>query len=140
ALTAFAAAGGVTVDADATDRFVELVGGYPYFLHVLGSATWNAGEGRGLTRDDVEAGWKHAASAVEMFYEGRLRAPTETQRSYLEAMAALPPEERTSGNVARALGSSTEAVGSTQQALIDTHGVLRRVGRGRIAFTLPGID
>lgn len=140
ALTAFAAAAGVTVDADATDRFVELVGGYPYFLHVLGSATWNAGEGTILTIDDVEAGWKHAAPTIDMFYEERLRDLTETQRHYLEAMAALPLDERTSGNVARALGSSTEAVGSTQQALIETHGIVRRAGRGRIAFTLPGID
>ena len=140
ALAAFAAQADVTVDADAADRFVELAGGYPYFLHVLGSATWNAGEDMVITRDDVQAGWKHALPSIDLFYEERLRDLTDTQRHYLEAMARLDPDERTSGNVARSLGSTTEAVGSTQQALIETHGIIRRIGRGRVAFTLPGID
>ena len=45
-----------------------------------------------------------------------------------------------SGAVAEALGERTEQLGSTQQALIDHHGLLRRSGRGKIAFTLPGMD
>jgi hypothetical protein len=140
ALTAFAAQGAVTVDADASDRFVELVGGYPYFLHVVGSQVWVAGSGPVITRDDVEEGWRRAVPTIDLFYEERLRDLTDTQRRYLEAAAGLAARDRTSGGIAAALGTTTEAVGSTQQALIDTHGLLRRAGRGRVAFTLPGID
>jgi hypothetical protein len=139
-LIAFAATGGVTVDADAQERFVELVGGYPYFLHVVGSHVWVAGDGPVITRGEVEAGWRRAAPAVERFYEERLRDITDVQRRYLVAAAELEERQRTSGAIAAALGATTEQVGSTQQALIDTHRVLRRTGRGRVTFTLPGID
>ena len=140
AFTAFAATREVGVDADATDRFVALVGGYPYFLHVVGSQVWVAGDGPVITRDDVEEGWRLATPTIELFYEERLRDITDNQRRYLVAAADLAESERTSGGIAAALGATTESVGSTQQALIDTHGLLRRAGRGRVAFTLPGID
>ena len=81
-----------------------------------------------------------AAPTIELFYEERLRDLTDNQRRYLEAAAGLEEDARTSGGVAAALDATTESVGSTQQALIDTHGLLRRAGRGRIAFTLPGMD
>jgi hypothetical protein len=140
ALRAFAETRGVGVDADAIDRFCALVGGYPYFLHVVSSQVWVAGDGPVVTVEDVEAGWMMAAPTIELFYEERLRDLTDNQRRYLVAAAELHVSERTSGAVAEALGERTEALGSTQQALIDTHGLLRRAGRGRIAFTLPGMD
>lgn len=140
ALRAFAETRGVAVDADASDRFCALVGGYPYFLHVVGSQVWVAGQGPVITAADVDAGWMMAAPTIELFYEERLRDLTDNQRRYLVAAATLEPFERTSGAVAEALDVSTESLGSTQQALIDTHGLLRRAGRGRIAFTLPGMD
>lgn len=140
ALSAFAATRGVGVDADATDRFVTLVGGYPYFLHVVGSQVWVAGDGAVISSADVDEGWQRAAPTIELFYEERLRDVTDLQRRYLVAAARLGATARTSGAIAEGLGTTTEAVGSTQQALIDTHGLLRRAGRGRVAFTLPGID
>ena len=140
AFTAFAATRGVTVDAAASDAFVEVVGGYPYFLHVIGSEVWVAGTGPVITSAQVEAGWQRARDTIEVFHEDRLKDLTDTQRRYLEAAAALDAGERTSGNIAAALGATTESVGSTQQALIDTHGLLRRAGRGKVAFTLPGMD
>lgn len=140
ALRAFAETRGIAVDADACDRFCALVGGYPYFLHVVGSQVWVAGDGPVITAEDVDAGWMMASPTIELFYEERLRDLTDNQRRYLVAAAGLDENERTSGAVAEALAVSTESLGSTQQALIDTHGLLRRAGRGRIAFTLPGMD
>lgn len=140
ALHAFAESRGVAVDADASDRFCELVGGYPYFLHVVGSQVWVAGEGDVITVEQVEHGWQQALPTIELFYEERLRDLTDNQRRYLVAAADLDVDERTSGAVAEHLEASTESLGSTQQALIETHGLLRRAGRGRIAFTLPGMD
>jgi hypothetical protein len=140
AVQAFAATRGVGVDADANDRFVELVGGYPYFLHVIGSQVWVAGDSRVITLEDVDNGWRKARATIEVFHEERLKDLTDIQRRYLTAAAGLPADERTSGAIAAALDATTESVGSTQQALIDTHGLLRRVGRGKVAFTLPGMD
>lgn len=140
AVTVFADTRGVGIDAAARDALVDAVGGYPYFLHVIGSEVWTAGDGEVITAADVTVGVANAGRTIEAFHEQRLRDLTDRQRGYLEAAAALPVDERTSGNIAAALDSTTEAQGSTQQALIDTHGLLRRAGRGRVAFTLPGLD
>lgn len=140
AVTVFADTRGVGIDAPARDRLVEAIGGYPYFLHVIGSKVWTAGTGEVITEDEVIDGVAAAAATIEAFYEQRLRDLTDKQRAYLAAAAALPDGERTSGAIAESLGTGAEAQGSTQQALIDTHGLLRRSGRGRVAFTLPGLD
>lgn len=140
AVTAFADTRGIGIDAAARDQLVTAIGGYPYFLHVIGSQVWTAGTGDVITAAEVQAGVATAATTIESFYEQRLRDLTDKQRAYLEAAAVLTQTERTSGGIAESLGATTESQGSTQQALIENHGLLRRSGRGRVAFTLPGLD
>ena len=141
ALTGLAAGEEVVLDAPALDLLVERIGGYPYFLHLLGDHVWLAGTGVVVTLEEVRQGLRHAAPHVRNFYEERLRELSERQRDYLSALAALPVEGRTSATVAAALGGRSSAWGSTQQQLIDVHGLLRRArGRGNLAFTIPGLD
>ncbi|MGI8873796.1 MAG: AAA family ATPase [Egibacteraceae bacterium] len=54
ALERFAAAGEAVFEADGLDLLVDAVGGYPYFLHVVGSQTWTAGTGSVITADEVD--------------------------------------------------------------------------------------
>jgi hypothetical protein len=42
--------------------------------------------------------------------------------------------------VAAALGRRSDQLGSTQQALVAQHGLLRPDGDGRLQFALPGLD
>ena len=44
------------------------------------------------------------------------------------------------GAVAAALGRTSHQLGSTQHALVETHGRLRTDGAGRLTFALPAMD
>jgi hypothetical protein len=132
--------GGADIDADALALLAARCGGYPYFLHVYGQQVWNAGSGDLVTVEDARAGIAAAQPLVDDFYEQRLRELGDAQRQYVAAAAALPGHERTSAGVAAALGAPSAALGSTQQALVERHGLLRHAGDGRLVFTLPGLD
>ena len=140
-LRAFATAGGGVFDADALELVMEASGGYPYFLHVVGSHVWNAGTGSVVTRADAEAGIAAASAYLDAFYEERLRGLGERQRQYLDAAARLDPADRTPGRIAEQLGTSSRRLASTWQSLVGRHGLLRSAGGdGRLAFALPGLD
>ncbi len=132
--------GGGDIDADALDLLAEQCGGYPYFLHVYGQQVWNAGDGAVITLDEVRAGVAAAQPLVDDFYDQRLRELGDRQREYLAAAAALPPKRRTSAGIAASLGVSSSSLGSTQQALVERHGLLRHTATGQLEFALPGLD
>ncbi|GGI07381.1 ATP-binding protein [Egicoccus halophilus] len=138
-LRALAREGGATFDADALELLMAACGGYPYFLHLIGSQMWNAGDGAVITRADAAAGLAAARPLVTDFYEQRLRELGPLQRRYLHAAARLEDRARTTGAIAAALGRRSEQLGSTQQALTAQHGLLRPTGDGRLEFALPGL-
>jgi hypothetical protein len=140
ALREFAREGGAAFDADAADLVAEACGGYPYFLHVIGSHVWRAGTGPVITADDARSGVAQATPYLTAFYEQRLTEIGDLQRAYLHAAATIPASRRTSGAVAKALDRTSEQLGSTVKALVDHHGLLRDDGAGRLAFALPGLD
>lgn len=141
ALVALAAHGGAAFDADAAEAVITACGGYPYFLHVIGSAVWRAGHGGVITAQDAGDGITVAGQEIAAFLEERLRTLGRRQREYLKAAADLDSGERTVGRVAAAMGTTSAQLASTTQALVDRHGLLRPDGgHGRLAFTLPGMD
>lgn len=139
-LPALAAEGGAAFDADALDVVMAACGGYPYFLHVVGSHVWRAGDGQVITLDEAERGIDAARPFIADFYGSRLRELGDLQRRYLHAAARVPARERRPGEVARALGRSSSQLGSTQSKLIHDHGLLRTTADGRLEFALPGLD
>ncbi len=139
-LQALVADGGVDIDADALDLLAEASGGYPYFLHVYGQQVYNVGSSDVITFDQVRTGIQAAQPLVDDFYEQRLRELGDRQREYLAAAASLPGARRTSAGIAEVMGTTSSALGSTQQALVDRHGLLRATGDGRLEFALPGLD
>jgi hypothetical protein len=140
ALRAFATEGGAVFDADALDIVLDASGGYPYFLHVVGSAVWRAGTGDVITVDDARLGVKQARPYLDEFYRQRLTEVGLLQRDYLRAAAGVAPAERTPGAVAAELGRTSNQLGSTLNALVDSHGLLRHNGAGLLVFALPGLD
>jgi hypothetical protein len=139
-LPALAADGGAVFDADALDLTMAACGGYPYFLHVVGSEVWRAGDGRVIAAEDARAGVAAAGPLVEAFYGARLRELGDLQRRYLHAAARIAADERTPGAVAGALGRTSSQLGSTQSKLVHDHGLLRSTADGRLEFALPGLD
>jgi len=138
-LRAFAAAGGARFDEEALQLVTAATGGYPYFLHVVGSHVWNAGSSQAITRLDAERGIAEARRYLDAFYEERLRELGDRQLQYLAAAARLPAGERAPARIAGALGTTSQRLGSTASALASRHGLLRSEG-GRLAFALPGLD
>jgi hypothetical protein len=139
-LPALAADGGAVFDADALDLTMRACGGYPYFLHVVGSQVWRAGDGPVVTAAHARDGIAASRPIVEEFYGARLRELGDLQRRYLHAAARVEPRERTSGTVAAALGRTSAQLGSTQAKLVHDHGLLRSTADGRLEFALPGLD
>lgn len=139
-LQALATEGEAAFDADALDAVMTACGGYPYFLHVVGSHVWRAGNGRVITRDEATRGISAARPFIADFYGSRLRELGELQRRYLHAAARTPPQDRTPGAVAEALGRTSSQLGSTQSKLVHDHGLIRTTYDGKLEFALPGLD
>jgi hypothetical protein len=139
-LPALAAEGGAAFDADALDAVMAACGGYPYFLHVIGSEVWRAGDGKVITLEHARSGIALAQPAIDEFYGGRLRVLGDLQRRYLHAAARIDAGQRTPGAIAASLGRTSSQLGSTQAKLVHDHGLLRATSDGRLEFALPGLD
>lgn len=141
ALTVPAREHGVDVTAAALAELLPAVGGYPYFLQLMGYEAWNAAATAGgdaitaaSARKGVAAGRREAARV----YESRLAEVPDTERRYLQAVADLQGE-RTSSAVAAALGGTAAQWAWARGRLVD-RGLLRPDGWGRVAFALPGLQ
>ncbi|WP_370323822.1 ATP-binding protein [Euzebya sp.] len=138
-LVAFAANRDVAIDAPALDRLVELVQGYPYFLHLIGHRVWTAGTGPVITVEEVDEGYAIARADLDGFYAERLRGLGDLQHDWLRAAAAVDDADRTTGAVAARLGRRSSQLGSTVRALVDRGLIRMAPGRGRFEFGLPGL-
>jgi hypothetical protein len=130
----------VGIEPDALDRLVDLVGGYPYFLHLYGKHAWAAGDGAVITAAEVEIAAGSAALDLARFYGERVRGLGDVAYDWLQAAARLPAEERTVGAVAAELGRTSSQLGSTVDSLIGRALIRHEPGRGRFSFALPGLD
>lgn len=140
ALTHFAANEGVAIDADALDAMVAAVGGYPYFLHVVGKHVWTAGDADVIHLAEARRGIDAARIDIARFYGERLRGLGDAQFDWLSAAALLDSDDRTAGKVAAALDKTSDQLGWAVSALT-AQGLIRPApGRGRFQFALPGLD
>jgi len=148
ALTAPADTLDVSWTAGALEAVVEQSGGYPYFLQLLGSASWSAADpqpGDRIAMAAVRAGIPAAQGQVTAMYRARWGSATPTEQAFLRAMArSLSPGSPGpgDGNVSRAqiaadLGQDSRAISVPRERLIDK-GVIEPVGHGLVRFTLPG--
>ncbi|MCB0905688.1 MAG: AAA family ATPase [Nocardioidaceae bacterium] len=131
---------GVEWSPEALDRVVAEAQGHPYFLQLVGSATWNAArpdEGDVLGLEAVEAGVPAANEQLTAMYRARWGSATEGEQAFLAAMAAAGTENVTRAQIAHRLGVSTQAISVPRERLIEK-GVIEPVGHGLVRFTLPG--
>lgn len=140
AIRAFLENEGVGIEPEALERLVDLVGGYPYFLHLYGKHAWQAGTGSVVTVADVETAEQTAGVDLARFYGERLRNVGDLAHDWLMAAARLPPEDRTVGAVAAQLGRTSSQLGSTVDALVGKSLIRPEPGRGQFSFAVPGLD
>lgn len=144
ALTAPAEALEVTWTPAALKAVVDESGGYPYFLQLLGSASWDAGApdaGGKISMSAVRAGIPAAQGQISAMYRARWGSATPTEQAFLAAMAGAG-RGASGGNVSRAeiaeaMGQDSRAISAPRERLIDK-GVIEPVGHGLVRFTLPG--
>lgn len=143
ALTVPAVAHGVRFAPDALSTLVEAIGGYPYFVQLMGYETWNAAADRGarsvVSRADAEAGVVAGRLAADRIYRSRLAEVPDAERHYLQAVARLDAGQRRSGAIAELLGGTAQEWGWARRRLID-RGLLRPDGHGQVTFALPGLE
>jgi hypothetical protein len=132
---------GVTFDPGAIDVIVDYTEGYPYFIQEYGKVVWDlAPEGPPISgRIAEEAQRAVEAKLDESFFRVRAERTTELELQYLRAMAELGPGEQTAGDVAAAMGRTSEQLGPTRARLIEK-GLIYTTGHGRGAFTVPQFD
>jgi hypothetical protein len=140
AITGPAAGLDVTWGTDAVALLVDDSAGFPYFLQLLGSATWDAARPEAqttITVDDVRAGYPAAAEQLAALYRARWKAATAAEQDFMTAMAAAGTETVARSAVAAALGKHSRALSTPRDRLIEK-GIIESAGRGQLQFTLPG--
>ena len=132
---------GATWQPDALDRVVDITEGYPYFLQEFAKQAWDVAAGPDtLTLADVEAAIPLAVDELDTgFFRVRIDRTTDSERSYLAAMASLGAGPYLSGEVAAAMGKTTTQVGPHRDTLIK-RGLCFSPRHGVIAFTVPMFD
>ena len=111
----------------AIEEVVTRCHGDPFLLQLAGQHAWEAGDTRVIDVADVRSGWAAARDAAVAHVERRLRRLPDLERSFLEAMAELAPDQRTATEIARALGyERATQVGATAQRLDTVRGILSR--------------
>ncbi|MGH2883701.1 MAG: hypothetical protein ACRDPA_13550 [Solirubrobacteraceae bacterium] len=136
---------GVEWEPDALDRVVSLARGYPFFLQLYASETWDlAAGGEELQRigiEHVRAAEPRVSRRLDNgLYATRYERSSDAERQYLRAIGALMGDEDRSvrsGDVARELGKPLSDLSSVRDRLI-RKGVIYAPTVGVLRFSVPG--
>ncbi len=130
----------VAYEDGALDVILKETDGYPFFLQVWGSHTWEVAPSSPFTSDHAKLATKRAISALDKgFFKVRLDRLTGRQQDYARAMAELIPSPATSTAVAKVLGLTVKQAAPIRDELIKK-GIAYSPKRGLVAFTVPKFD
>lgn len=120
----------VRLEPGAIDAILEACQGEPFLFQLAGERAWYAGTGDVITRDEVLKGWRLAVPEATAHVQRVLDRLPAREREFVEAMASLPPGERTLTTISAAAGfARSSAAGPTSQRLDVVRGI---IGRGRL--------
>jgi hypothetical protein len=132
---------GATYDDDAIKRALELTQGYPFYLQEFGKHIWNLAAATPITRDDVDDAAPRAEESLDRgIYEVRIQRASGKERRYLRAMAELGPGPYKVGAIAKAMGSTTTALSTVRQKLLNRGLIYATEDYGHVDFTVPRFD
>ena len=122
-------------------RTLELTQGYPFYIQEYGKHIWNLARSLPYTRDDVETARPRAEEALDRgIYEVRIQRATHEG-------ATLPTRDGRArrgpykvGAVAKAMGSTTTALSTVRQKLLDRGLIYATEDYGHVDFTVPRFD
>ena len=130
---------GRRVSADALEVAVDGTGGYPFMIQLVGLHMWRAARGS----DDLDV--SHARQGVtraqakvgDLVHESAMADLSGKDRAFLRSMAIDSQPSRIR-DIAERMGRDDNYVSQYRLRLIDAE-VIAEAGRGRVAFTLPGL-
>jgi hypothetical protein len=132
---------GATYTDDAVYRALALTQGYPFYIQEYGKHIWNLAPTSPIVLEDVEHAASRADDALDRsIYEVRVQRATQKERHYLRAMAELGSGPYKVGAVANAMGSTTTALSTIRQKLLDRGLIYATEDYGHIDFTVPRFD
>jgi AAA+ ATPase superfamily predicted ATPase len=132
---------GALYEEEAIVRALELTQGYPFYLQEFGKHIWNLAATSPITRTDVESATPRAEESLDRgIYEVRIQRATVKERRYLRAMAELGAGPYKAGAVASAMGSTTTALSTVRQKLLDRGLIYATEDYGHVDFTVPRFD
>jgi len=132
---------GAAFEQGAVQRTLELTQGYPFYIQEFGKHIWNLARSSPITRADVDRAATRAEESLDRgIYEVRIQRATAKERRYLRAMAELGPGPYRVGAVASAMGSTTTALSTVRQKLLDRGLIYATEDYGYLDFTVPRFD
>ena len=132
---------GTNYHEQAIARTLELTQGYPFYLQEFGKHIWNLAPSSPIRLDDVERAAPRAEESLDRgIYEVRIQRATAKERRYLRAMAELGAGPYRVGAVAKTMGSTTTALSTVRQSLLDRGLIYATEDYGHVDFTVPRFD
>ena len=140
ALAKPAAQANVNFEDEAIGAIIKETQGYPYFLQEWGYQAWNTAKASPITADDIMISSNVAIERLDQnFFKSRYERLSNPQKAYLSAMAKCGPGPYRTGQIAKAIGKSSQQLGPTRDALINS-GMIYSPRYGYAAFTVPLFD
>lgn len=130
----------VSWEPEALRAVAAAAGGYPYFLQLLGSTTWEAARPDAqdrLSLGDVRAGRDFAVEQLRSLYRARWKAASPLEQDIMVAMAKAGIDDVPRSQIAVLLGRDSRVLSVPRERLIEK-GIIESSGRGLVRFTLPG--
>jgi len=130
----------VSYESEAITEIINQTEGYPFFLQVWGSNSWDLAEGPSITLNDINKATKKALIDLDNgFYKVRYERLTLRQQQYVLAMAKSPSLPAKSGEIAKILKIPVKKAAPIRDELIKK-GMIYSPAFGLTAFTVPKFD
>lgn len=131
---------GADYTSAALDLILDASQGYPYFLQEYGQTIWDGALDNPFSATDAHEAIDRGDQRLDSgFFRSRWDRATETERSFLRAMAQIETDNApTVSDIARGMGRARSGIGPIRAALI-TKGLVYVPDHGKLAFTVPGM-
>ena len=131
---------GVEWSAGAVEAIAERSDGFPFFVQTWAYHTWNTARDEPISAADVERAGDAVERALDAgFFAARSARIRASELSYVRALASLGGGPHRSGDVAKALGTTTQQLGPVRDRLIG-EGVVYAPRYGWVEFAIPHFD
>ncbi len=137
ALVKPAADAGVAIHDDALAYLVEVAGGYPYLVQLVGYHAWRAKESREVINlADARRGVSAARREMHEVFSARFDTLPPLQQAYLQVAARIGEPAKVEA-IGQALDRDQGQLSSTRAALVNKHRILRAPRYGEVRFAIP---